>query len=317
MMNMTWVISILIFAMVLLGSMGLYLVLGSRETMRVIKRRAEGQVGATATEGESIGLSLKEKLLALLSRLGEMNKPSKESDISPVREALISAGYRQPQAPVIFMGAKVFSGITALAISVLIPPQWVGFPTVTTQLMINVGAASAGYFLPLWWLNLAIARRKEKLLDAFPDALDLMVVCVEAGLGLDAAINRVSNEIRFAHKELAEEFNLVSLELRTGMSRAEALKNLSRRVALEEVSSLVALLVQTDKFGTSIGQALRVHSDSMRVNRQLRAEEMAAKLPVKLLFPLVLFIFPSLFVVIIGPAAIKIARTLLPTMGGQ
>ena len=134
---------------------------------------------------------------------------------------------------------------------------------------------------------------------------------------MDAAINRVSTETRFAHPELAEEFNLVSLELRTGLSRIEALKNLSRRIDLEEVSSLVALLVQTDKFGTSVGQALRVHSDSMRINRQLRAEELAAKLPVKLLFPLIFFIFPSLFVVIIGPAMVNIARTLLPALGSS
>jgi len=185
------------------------------------------------------------------------------------------------------------------------------------QLALYVGAASAGYFLPMLWLRYAVSARKDKLLKAFPDALDLMVVCVEAGLGLDAAIGRVSSEIKFVHPELAEEFNLVSLELRTGLSRLEALKNLSRRIDLEEVGSLVALLVQTDKFGTSVGQALRVHSDSMRVNRQLRAEELAAKLPVKLLFPLVFFIFPSLFVVVVGPAGIKIARILLPAMGGQ
>jgi tight adherence protein C len=215
------------------------------------------------------------------------------------------------------MGAKLLSAILALGFAILLPAKLLGFPTVTAQLVIYVGAASAGYFIPMLWLRHAINQRKEKLLDAFPDALDLLVVCVEAGLGLDAAINRVSSEIHFAHRVLAEELNLVSLELRTGLSRAEALKNLSRRIDLEEVSSLVALLVQTDKFGTSIGQSLRVHSDAMRVNRQLRAEELAAKLPVKMLFPLVFFIFPSLFVVVVGPAAIKIARTLLPSLGAH
>lgn len=316
-MNMVWVISILIFSMVLLGSMGLYIFLGARETTKSIKRRAEGQFGVAAPENEVFGSTIKEKFRALLTRLGEANKPSDESEVSAIREALMSAGYRQAQAPILFMGAKLFSAILALGITVTIPSKLLGYPTATSQLMLYIGAASAGYFLPMWWLRYAINRRKESILDAFPDALDLMVVCVEAGLGLDAAINRVSNEIRFAHKELAEEFNLVSLELRSGLSRTEALKNLSRRVDLEEVSSLVALLVQTDKFGTSVGQALRVHSDAMRVNRQLRAEETAAKLPVKLLFPLVFFIFPSLFVVVVGPAAIKIARTLLPSLGGH
>jgi tight adherence protein C len=253
----------------------------------------------------------------LLARLGEANKPSDEAEVSALRESLISAGYRHAQAPILFMGAKLLSSVVVLGIVAFIPAKVLGFPTVTGQLAIYVGAASVGYFLPMWWLRHAINSRKEKILLAFPDSLDLMVVCVEAGLGLDAAINRVCTEIRFAHKELAEEFNLVSLELRTGLSRAEALKNLSRRVDLEDVSSLVALLIQTDKFGTSIGQALRVHSDAMRINRQLRAEELAAKLPVKLLFPLVFFIFPSLFVIIVGPAAVKIARTLLPSLGGQ
>ena len=316
-MDMTWIISSLIFATVLLASMGLYLVMGSRETMKVIKRRAEGQSGGTVSDSESIGQSVKDNLHSLLTRLGEANTPSNETDVSAIRGELVSAGYRHAQAPILFMGAKLLSGILALALGILLPAKLLGFPTVSAQLVIYVGAASAGYFLPMLWLRYAISARKEKLLDAFPDALDLMVVCVEAGLGLDAAISRVSKEIRFAHRELSEEFNLVSLELRTGLSRAEALRNLSRRVDLEEVGSLVALLLQTDKFGTSVGQALRVHSDSMRINRQLRAEEPAAKLPVKLLFPLVFFIFPSLFVVVIGPAAIKIARTLLPTLGGQ
>jgi len=204
-----------------------------------------------------------------------------------------------------------------LGIMILLPGKLLGYPTMGNQIVLYVGAASAGYFFPVLWLRHAVGSRKEKILDAFPDALDLMVVCVEAGLGLDAAIARVSSEIKFAHPELADEFNLVSLELRTGLARIDALKNLSRRVDLEEVNSLVALLVQTDKFGTSVGQSLRVHSDAMRTNRQLRAEELAAKLPVKLLFPLIFFIFPSLFVVIIGPGMVKIARTLLPALGSN
>jgi tight adherence protein C len=316
-MDITWVISLLVFMMVLLCSMGVYLVMGSRATMNVVKRRAEGQIGVAGSGNESIGVVFKDKLYSLLTSLGKANKPSNESEVSAIREALMTAGYRHAQAPILFMGAKLLSSILMLGIAILLPTKLLGFPTMAAQLVIYVGAASAGYFFPMLWLSHAISKRKEKIQDAFPDALDLMVVCVEAGLGLDAAISRVSSEIRFAHRELAEEFHLVSLELRTGLSRAEALKNLSRRVALEEVSSLVALLVQTDKFGTSIGQSLRVHSDAMRINRQLRAEEVAAKLPVKLLFPLVFFIFPSLFVVVIGPGAVRIARTLMPVLGAQ
>jgi tight adherence protein C len=144
-----------------------------------------------------------------------------------------------------------------------------------------------------------------------------MVVCVEAGLGLDQAIARVGGEVERAHPELSDELNILSLELRTGISRQEALRNLSHRTDLEEVGNLVALLVQTDRFGTSIGQALRVHADSMRTTRRLRAEELAAKLPVKLLLPLIFFIFPSMFIVVLGPAIIKMVRVLFPAMGGH
>ena len=200
-MDMTWVVSLLIFTMVLLCSAGLYLVLGSRATMNVIKRRAEGQVGVAASDNESMGLSLKDKLHSLLTRLGEANKPSNESEVSAIREALVTAGYRHAQAPILFMGAKLLSGILALGLAILLPAKLLGFPTLTAQLVLYVGAASAGYFLPMLWLRHAISHRKEKLQDAFPDALDLMVVCVEAGLGLDAAISRVSSEIRFARSE--------------------------------------------------------------------------------------------------------------------
>jgi len=316
-MTMAWVISLLIFTMVLLASVGLYQILGSREAMKVIKRRADGQIGASAPDSESVTLSFKNKLDALLTRLGEANKPTDAAEVSSIRHELVTAGYRHAKAPILFMGAKLLSGLVALGIMILLPEKLLGYPTVANQIVLYVGAASAGYFLPVLWLRHAVGSRKEKILDAFPDALDLMVVCVEAGLGLDAAISRVSSEIKFAHPELADEFNLVSLELRTGLARMDALKNLSRRVDLEEVNSLVALLVQTDKFGTSVGQSLRVHSDAMRTNRQLRAEELAAKLPVKLLFPLIFFIFPSLFVVIIGPGMVKIARTLLPALGSN
>jgi len=162
-----------------------------------------------------------------------------------------------------------------------------------------------------------IAKREEKILEGFPDALDLMVVCVEAGIGLDAAITRVGEEMKLSNKVLYEEFKLLSLELRAGKQRRDALRNLAMRTDMEDVSSLVTLLIQTDKFGTSIAQALRVHSDSMRTKRYQRAEELATKLPVKMVFPLIVFIFPSIFVTVLGPAIIQIFRILLPRLAGQ
>jgi tight adherence protein C len=155
------------------------------------------------------------------------------------------------------------------------------------------------------------------LTAGFPDALDLIVICVEAGLGLGPAIQRVGQELQMPHPELSEEFHLLSVELRTGMPRPQALRNFANRTGLEDVKTLVAILIQTDRFGTSIGDALRVHSDSMRKTRQFRAEELAAKLPVKMLFPLIFFIFPSFFVVILGPALLRIIRFMLPALSGH
>jgi len=171
--------------------------------------------------------------------------------------------------------------------------------------------AIMGYYFPDLWLRFKIARRKEVILKAFPDALDLLVVCVEAGMGLDSAINRVAKEIKLNYKVLSDELTLYNLELRAGKLRKDALKNLAMRTDLDEVNNLVTLLIQTDKFGTSVAQALTVYSDTMRTQRYQRAEEMAAKIPVKLIFPLILFIFPSLFVAILGPAAINIYKVLI------
>jgi len=153
--------------------------------------------------------------------------------------------------------------------------------------------------------------RKNKIFEGIPDALDLLVVCVETGMGLDAAINRVAKEIKLSNEVLSEELNILNLEIRAGKSRQDALRNLAERTGIEDIHSLVTILIQADKFGTSVAQSLRVFSDSFRTKRFQKAEEIAAKLPVKLMVPLILFVFPSLFVVILGPAAIRIYQVLL------
>ena len=183
----------------------------------------------------------------------------------------------------------------------------------TYQMTILSGVLCAlfGFYLPDIWLRQKTDKRKEKVLNALPDALDLLVVCVEAGMGLDSAIYRVAQETKLNHPELSDEFQLINLELRAGKQRKDALKNLALRTNLEEINSLVTLLIQTDQFGTSLADALRVYADSFRTQRYQRAEEKAAKLPVTLLFPLVVFIFPALFVVLLGPAAISIYNALL------
>jgi len=168
-----------------------------------------------------------------------------------------------------------------------------------------------GYFLPVLWLRVVAHYRKKELNRTFPDAMDLLMVCVEAGLGIDSAIRRVSQEIYITSPELAKEFRLLSLELKTGQPRNTCLKNLARRADLPDVNNLVSLLIQAEKYGTGVANALKVHAEEMRQRRYSRLEEAAAKLPVKLVVPLILFIFPGLFVVIMGPAAIQVLRVII------
>jgi tight adherence protein C len=178
--------------------------------------------------------------------------------------------------------------------------------------MTALGAAAIGYVLPGMVLARMAKRRQHRMRLSLPDALDLLVVSVEAGLGLDQAIQRVADELGLVHPELSEELRLVHLEMRAGTARPDALKNLANRTQLDDLSSLVTMLVQTDKFGTSVAQSLRVHSDSLRTKRRQRAEETAAKTGAKMVFPLVFCIFPAIWVVTIGPAAIKFVQVLIP-----
>jgi tight adherence protein C len=178
----------------------------------------------------------------------------------------------------------------------------------TALMLAFLAPVAAGFYLPNLWLSYKVSKRKEHLGLGLPDALDLLVVCVEAGMGLDAAIKRVGEEMRLSSREISEEFGQLNLELRAGKSRRDALKDLASRTGLDELNALATLLVQSQKFGANVGQALRIHADSMRSKRSQRAEELAAKLPIKLLFPTVCFIFPSLFLVLMGPALIQAYR---------
>jgi tight adherence protein C len=179
-----------------------------------------------------------------------------------------------------------------------------------------LGLGLAGFFIPDIVLLQLAQKRQERILKATPDALDLMVICVEAGLGLDMAMKKVGDEIRSLSKDLSEEFYLTSLEINVGKRREDSLKSLGERTGVAEVRNLMVLLIQTNRFGTSLGQVLRVHSDAMRAKRRQKAQERAAKAAVKLLIPLIFFIFPALFVVILGPAWIRIAENLLQVGGG-
>lgn len=241
-----------------------------------------------------------------------MPASEKAIDYDKLRPKFLKAGIRRENAPTIFWGAK-------LLFTFILPAGFLIFrffiqatPFTPTQIMLLTALlAIIGFYLPNLWLRQKIDKRKETIFKGFPDALDLMVVCVEAGMGLDAAITRVAKEMALSNKVLSEEFKIYNLEMRAGKVRREALKNLAMRSDLQEVGNLVTLLIQTDKFGTSVGQALKVYADTMRTLRFQRAEEKAAKIPVKLIFPLILFIFPALFVAILGPAAINIFNVFL------
>jgi tight adherence protein C len=222
-----------------------------------------------------------------------------------LRLRLVQAGFRRDEALTVFFGVRV---ALALIIFAVMSSPLVGRPNIAMAL----GGAGLGWLLPGMGLARLAKRRQHRIRLSLADALDLMVVSVEAGLGLDQAIARVAQELAFAYPDLADELRLINFELRAGKPRSEALRNLADRTGVDDLSSLVTMLIQTDKFGTSVAQSLRVHSDTMRTKRRQRAEEAAAKTGVKMVFPLVFCIFPAIWIVTIGPAAIKFVQVLFP-----
>ena len=316
-MNVPLLVAAFTFLAILLATSAVFLYMNSREALQTWRRRADGTPVDKDGTSDNLTEQLIAQLHALLEWFAKMNQPSNVEEAKATRRRLITAGYRSGKAPVFYIGSRLLLAVLETTMLALVPVKFLGFPTFTNLVFYYVMAAACGYYAPVIWLKRAIAKRKDALQRAIPDALDLMVVCVEAGLGLDQAIARVGEEVERTHPVLCDELNLLSMELRTGVSRQEALRNFAHRTDLEEARNLVALLVQTDRFGTSIAQALRVHSDAMRSTRRLKAEELAAKLPVKLLFPLIFFIFPSMFIVLIGPACIQMVRVLFPAMNGQ
>ena len=308
-------VSGLVFLVIMIIGWVGYTYIQSRQQVSAWGIRAKGQSLSQQTEkAESKQKGVKEYGLRLLEQLGNVNKSKDQAETSRLRSLLITAGYRNVRAPVIFLGARLFLGILFGLLFLAFGSEAMQNKDPLLFPAFLIGTMLIGFYAPQLWLRNTISGRKEKLVNGFPDALDLMVVCVEAGLGLDQAIARVGLEVKQGHPDLGEEFLLLNLELRAGLSREQALRNLVNRTDLEDIRSLVALLIQTDRFGTSIGQALRVHSDSMRMKRRMKAEEKGAQLPVKLMIPLILFIFPALMVVIVGPGVISLMRNLMPAM---
>jgi tight adherence protein C len=269
--------------------------------LRLRELRAMHTGGSSVTYGRRPPL-----LLKLIAQLGGFMPARDGTDA--LRTGLIRAGYRRQDAVLLFLGSKV-----ALAFG--LPILWAGIAYATARplpntLAILLFAGFVGFYLPTLFIAIKQRERHDHVLSALPDGLDLMVVCVEAGLGLAAAIQRVGMEMQVASPPLAEELALVNHEMQTGISRAEALRNLAERTGVDDIYALVAMLIQTDKLGTSVSQSLRAHAESMRTRRRQRAEQLARKASIKLAFPLVFLIFPALMLVILGPAGLQLIRAL-------
>jgi tight adherence protein C len=243
-------------------------------------------------------------LVALFKRIGE-KVPRSPKELGPLRLRLVQAGFRRDEALTIFFGIRV---MFALGLFIFFSSSILARPNMTMAL----AGLGVGYVVPGMFLARMAKRRAHKIRLSLADALDLLVVSVEAGLGLDQALSRVGSELAFAYPQLSDELRLINLELRAGKPRAEALRNLADRTGVDDLSSLVTMLIQTDKFGTSVAQSLRVYSETLRTKRRQRAEEAAAKTGVKMVFPLVFCIFPAIWVVTIGPAAIRFMTVLFP-----
>lgn len=297
---MTILLPVLAFLFVALLAYAAYIALAPSLAGHVERRLAEiGGAGMPTVQAPTW-----DKISDTFKRMGRV-APQSPSEMGKLQRRLVAAGFRNSEALIVFNGIRVASAAIGFA---LLATPLVFRPNV----VMAFGAAGLGYILPNIVLARMEKRRQHKIQLSLPDALDLLVVSVEAGLGLDQAIQRVSEELTFAHPELCEEMRLINFELRAGKPRTEALQNLGERTGVDDVISLVAMLVQTDKFGTSVAQSLRVHSDTLRTKRRQRAEEAAAKTGVKMVFPLVLCIFPAIWVVTLGPAAIKIVQVLVP-----
>ena len=250
-------------------------------------------------------------VVRIFEQIGEQI-PLSGADLTMSRRDLMMAGFRSDAAIPIFTGIKVIFGILLIVAGIAVNSHVTDNPVLRVVFVLACGGL--GYYGPVLYLESLVKKRQHLLRLSLPDALDMMVISVEAGLGLDQALQYVGREIAHSHKELSEELGLVGLEMRAGKRRTEALRNLADRTGEAELRKLVAILAQSDRFGTSMGESLRTHSDFIRMRRRQDAEERAAKVGVKLVFPIFLFILPSMMLVAAGPALLKVFRDLFPMM---
>lgn len=287
-----------------------FIFVGSRYWVRpkaAIERVTEGSPGSSVRGRVHPGAAFR----GLMGRLGTV-LPASARDASLVERRLIRAGFRGSGALKTFYGSKVFLAVLLPVLTLAIGPQ-AGLPEENRMLAVAL-AVAAGFLGPNEFVRMSGRCRQRQIRRALPNALDLMVVCVESGLGIDQTTIQVAKELQSAHPEIGDEFTLMNLELRAGKPRSEALHNMADRTGVDDMKKLVAVLVQTDRFGTSVAQCLRGHADYLRTMARQRAEERAAKLAVKLVFPIFFCVLPSLFVVTVGPVLTHLIRDLLPSI---
>ncbi|HYP02875.1 MAG TPA: type II secretion system F family protein [Pyrinomonadaceae bacterium] len=310
---MILIITLSTFAFITLAVMGIYWLMfrpASAATER-LRRMGETAGGGGAVRAGGVDLSanaasddgmtaLAERVAKPLHRLA----PPSAAEAKKLQKQLMQAGYRSPNAPIVYRAIQIctligYPAMVALGCALMARP-------LSSAILWILIAFIKGFFLPRYILNKMVKSRQQRVRWGLADALDLMVVSIEAGLGLNAAIVKVGEELREVHPEISEEFELTNLEIRVGRDRDEALRNLAERTGVDDLRSLVAMLIQADRFGTSIARAVRVYADSLRTKRRQRAEQAAQKAAVKLLFPLACFLFPTLFIAILGPAALNL-----------
>jgi len=306
---MLLIITISTFICISLGMMGVYWLMyrphsAATERLKQLGGRETAAVAPGLIEDEGRGAELAQRLASPLSNL----LPPSAAEARNVQKQLMQAGFRSAGAPLVYRAVQLaamagFTAIVALTCALLARP-------LGGAILWILAAFVIGFFLPRYALRRMIRSRQQLVRWGLADALDLMVISIEAGLGLNAAMMKVSSELKEVHPDIAEEFELANLEIRVGRERDEALRNLADRTGVEDLRSLVAMLIQTDRFGTSITKAIRAFSDSLRTKRRQRAEQAAQKAAVKLLFPLACFLFPTLFIAILGPAALQLMDTL-------
>ncbi len=291
------------FICVTAGSIGAYW-LATRRGDAVLDRLQPMEKARAAEPAEPTPIEPEEGLAEIVTKPLNRLVPPSATEAQKLQKLLLQAGYFSQNAPAVYRGlqlAAMFGLPLLTALLCLLFAQPIG-----RLGFLCLVAFVLGFYAPRWGLNHLIEKRQERLRWGLADALDLMVISMEAGLGMNAAMVRVSEDLKDAHPEISEEFEIVSLEIRIGRDRLTALRNLAERTGVDDLRSFVAMLIQADRFGTSIGRAVRIYSDSLRTKRRQRAEQAAQKAAVKLLFPLTCFLFPTLFIILLGPAAISV-----------